>query len=207
LQDRAERERDRLKAPALLEEHYQAVLDATAQKELGSEKDTPAALASQLLRGNTLFRGKAGCADCHLGPAGTYSDGQFHNLGLDLASFTGDNFNKRPGRFAVAPFGEKNLYLIGAYRTPTLRSLLRTGPYFHNGQVDNLLAVVKWHLNPPVQQDVFNLSLDPRLSESPGVHRKFDLDEADLEALVLFLKALNGGEMDRALRPVSPVSP
>ena len=38
----------------------------------------------------------------------------------------------------------------------------------------------------------FNRSLDPKLTDASGAHRNFGLKKADIEALVLFLEALNG---------------
>ena len=41
-------------------------------------------------------------------------------------------------RFAVLPIGLKEARYIGAFRTPTLRNLLRTAPYFHDGSAESL---------------------------------------------------------------------
>jgi cytochrome c peroxidase len=200
LLDRAEQERLRQKAPAATEGHYQPLLDAAALKTLDREKAVPAVVAGELAKGARLFWGKAGCVECHAPEKGTYSDGQFHNIGAGIDEYTGLNAGRQPGRFAVAPLGQKALHLIGAYRTPTLRGLLRTGPYFHNGQADELKEAVRLHVAAADPWEPFNPSLDPRLSTGLGVRRSFDLSESDLDSLVLFLKALNGDEPDRLIR-------
>jgi cytochrome c peroxidase len=201
LHDRAEQTRRSRKAANLDASHYEAVLDAAALDRLGRGKEDKAAVAGDLLRGYTLFTGKAGCTACHdPGSNGTFTDGRFHNIGAGLEEYTGGNARLRPGRFAVAPLGERSADLIGAWKTPTLRSLLRTGPYFHNGSVDTLEGAVRQHVEQPGSGARFNLHLDPLLRDASGNLLEFDLDAADIRALVLFLRALDGNEVDDAVR-------
>jgi cytochrome c peroxidase len=205
LHDRAEQTRRSRNAAALDASHYEAVLDAAALDKLGRGKDDKAAVARDLLRGYTLFTGKAGCAACHRPtPDGTFTDGGFHNIGVGLEEYTGGNSRLRPGRFAVAPLGERSADLIGAWKTPTLRSLLRTGPYFHNGSVDTLDAAVRQHVEQPGSAARLNLHLDPLLRDPSGNLRKLDLPASDIAALVLFLRALDGNEVDDAVRSAPP---
>lgn len=159
---------------------YEKALDDAAVKGL-LDKDAPLTkpeMAQQLARGFRLFTNEAGCSQCHRGS--NFTDGSFHNLGIGASSGP-----QRPGaetgRFPVTPIGLKERGLIGATKTPTLRSLLRTRPYFHDGTRDDLFAVVAWHvrLAPPSRY------LAPEI-------RKRDLKEDDVQALVLFLKALEG---------------
>jgi cytochrome c peroxidase len=198
LHDRAVQEQNRKGARTLAASHYEAVLDDRALKELGREKGVKAVVAGDLLRGYTLFTGKAGCAGCHPPGNGCFSDSRFYNIGLEE-----DEEIDRPGgpigRFAWAPSGERTRSLRGAFKTPTLRSLLRTGPYFHNGQEDDLTAVVRFHVRRPKGHSAKDFYLDPKLADDSGRHRDFGLDDEDVAVLVLFLKALNGGEVDRIL--------
>jgi cytochrome c peroxidase len=195
LHDRAVQEQNRKGARQLAASHYEAVLDSAALKELGREKGVKAVVASDLLRGYNLFTGKAGCAACHPPGNGTFSDSRFYNIGVGAEDI--DRRGGQEGRFARAPSGERNRYLKGAFKTPTLRSLLRTQPYFHNGQEDDLTAVVRFHIGRPKRLGAENLYLDPKLSDANGRHRDFGLDDEDVAVLVLFLKALNGSEVDR----------
>ncbi len=97
---------------------------------LGSNKK---ALSNEELRGLHLFRTKARCMNCHNGPL--FSDNQFHNNGFHL------NGN---------PENDKGLYIvshkeedIGKFKTPSLRDVMKTGPWMHNGMMktmDDLLA-------------------------------------------------------------------
>lgn len=80
--------------------------------------------------------------------------------------------------------------MIGAYKTPTLRGLPRTGPYFHDGSAATLEGAVQFHL----QGGRRSVYLAPELQAR-------DLPEPDQQALVLFLRTLEGAEVDAAVGP------
>lgn len=92
-------------------------------------------LSDEQLHGLELFRGKAGCANCHSGPL--LSDGQFHNLGL---SFYGRKLQDL-GRFEVSGDPAD----VGAFLTPSLRGVSRSAPYMHNGLFPTLEGVVNFY--------------------------------------------------------------
>ena len=95
-------------------------------------------------------RHRVNCAACHVG--NNFTDGGFHNLGLDREPVPG----QETGRFVTAPLGEKSRYLIGAHKTPTLRSLLRTGPYYHDGSAEELDKVVGKHFRVVASDSYFS---------------------------------------------------
>ncbi len=72
------------------------------------------------------------CAVCHQAP--NFTDNGFHNLGL--ASF--GHHDADPGRFAQKPLK----LMQGAFKTPTLRDVAQTAPYFHDGSAPGLADVV-----------------------------------------------------------------
>lgn len=90
------------------------------------------ALSADAARGLGLFRGRANCSSCHIGP--NFTDEQFHNTGVSWGS--GDL-----GRFRVTRRAEDR----GRFKTPTLRQLRLTSPYMHDGSFDNLDAVVEFY--------------------------------------------------------------
>lgn len=138
-------------------------------------------LSDQELSGLHLFRTQAGCANCHNGPL--FSDEKFHNLGL--------NFYGRPrqdlGRYAVTGKAED----VGAFRTPTLRSVGVTGPYMHDGLFPNLEGLVNFYneggARPRPRGDQVQ---DPLFPTTTPLLRKLNLSRADKEALVAFLRTL-----------------
>jgi cytochrome c peroxidase len=84
----------------------------------GDEK----ALGARERRGWSLFDGKAGCTGCHSGALLT--DQQFHNVGIGMSAEKPDL-----GRGNIV---REDRYR-GAFKTPTLVDIPRTGPYFHDG--------------------------------------------------------------------------
>jgi cytochrome c peroxidase len=207
LHDRALQRKAERRAAALEPADYEAVLDDAGLKALGREGKTKAEVAAELHRGYRLFYNldadrKANCVACHGGR--TFTDSQFHNLGINWTS------EFRPavpfGRVAHAPLGQLNRYLLGAYKTPTLRSLSRTAPYFHNGEQDDLKSAVQLHEIPTGAKGNWNDSIDPEFRDpkNPENRRRLDWTDADVNALVLFLKALNGDEVDPFIKAPPP---
>jgi cytochrome c peroxidase len=130
-----------------------------------------AALTLQQQDGLQLFRGKANCTACHVGP--TFSDERFHNTGVAWR----DGRLLDEGRSAVTGRVEDR----GAFKTPTLREIARTAPYMHDGSAVTLADVVDFYdrggnANPGLDAELRPLKLTP----------------LEKDALVAFLNSLNG---------------
>ena len=93
------------------------------------------ALPQEAQEGLRLFRGKANCSACHVGPHLT--DEQFHNTGVAWR----DGQPLDEGRFAVTGKEEDR----GAFKTPTLREIVRTAPYMHDGSIAALEDVIDFY--------------------------------------------------------------
>lgn len=133
-------------------------------------------------RGMTLFMSKGNCIQCHSGP--NFSDSQFHNLGVGM-----NQPNSDVGRAAVTKKKEDT----GAFRTPTLREISKTGPYMHDGSQKTLEEVIDFYdkggeKNPTLSPRVLPLSLTTQ-------------EKADL---VSFMKALDGNPYPNVSAPVFP---
>lgn len=89
--------------------------------------------SEQELRGLHLFRTQARCMNCHSGPQLTQHE--FHQIGM---SFIGRRQEDR-GRIVVTGKAED----LGAFRTPSLRGIGKTAPYFHQGITPNLHGVLE----------------------------------------------------------------
>jgi cytochrome c peroxidase len=127
----------------------------------------PEGLTKQQLAGLRLFRGKAGCAACHLGP--NLTDERFHNTGI--------GWPHEEGRFASTGKPEDK----GAFKTPTLREAARTPPYMHDGSLAILEEVIDFY----DKGGKSNPQLDPEM-------RKLNLSAEEKSVLIEFLRALNG---------------
>jgi cytochrome c peroxidase len=160
-------------------------------------------VAAQLRRGYQLFADRdplrqTNCSACHGGPH--FTDDRFHNVGL---GWTPDYTpGRETGRFVTAPIGHKDRLLIGAFRTPSLRALPRTAPYMHDGSVPTLEKVVEF-FNAGRHWNDF-LAPELRNERDPVAMRKLNLGPEDVEALVLFLRALDGDEIDPYLMMPPP---
>ncbi|HEY5798789.1 MAG TPA: cytochrome c peroxidase [Burkholderiaceae bacterium] len=129
------------------------------------------AMTPAQLRGMSLFndREKTNCVACHSAP--NFTDNGFHNLGL--ASFGGDKPDL--GRFEH----KKVALMKGAFKTPTLRDVERTAPYFHDGSAKTLMDVMDHYAKGGVV----------RTNISPNI-KALALTQQDKEDLVAFMKAL-----------------
>jgi cytochrome c peroxidase len=131
------------------------------------------AVSEEVKQGHELFFGKAACNQCHLGS--NFTDSMFHNIGVGYdpkrKTFTD------AGRFDVT----KRPADRGAFKTPTLREVSRRGPYMHDGSIATLREVVELYNRGGVK----NPHLDPKIEP-------LHLSEAEVEALVAFMRALDG---------------
>ena len=184
----------RNKKGALAASDYEALLDAAALKALGRPTAVKAVVASDLLRGWTLFTGKAGCIACHPASNGHFSDSQFYNIGvgeadLDEPGARSADSRSRRRENAIAIFAARSRRRpCAAWRGRRLlphRSDQRPGG-------SGALARPQAAAGAPI-----NLYLDPKLADPDGVRRDFGLGDEDIATLVVFLKALNGEEVDR----------
>ena len=128
-----------------------------------------AALTAVEKRGLWLFESKGQCWQCHSGF--NFSDESFHNTGIAWRQP-----KKDPGRGGVTRKKEE----MRSFKTPTLRGLVRTAPYMHDGSLATLEAVVDYYDQGGEAADPLQ---DPRI-------RPLRLTREDKAALVALLKAL-----------------
>lgn len=138
------------------------------------------AITMQEWRGFRIFKSpeKGNCAACHSGP--NFTDNGFHNIGIG----PGKNGEADEGRYKLRALPS----MKGAFKTPTLRDVELTAPYFHDGSAPTLEAVVE-HYNRGGNADAIGkVSLEVR---------PLNLTESERSDLVAFMKSLTG-----ASRPV-----
>jgi len=88
------------------------------------------ALSESAVRGWNIFQ-TIKCTNCHDGVL--FTDQQYHNIGIGMDQTTPD-----VGRFTVTKKPEDT----GAFKTPTLRDVARSAPYFHDGSAKTLEEAV-----------------------------------------------------------------
>jgi len=160
------------------------------------------ALSAEARQGMTVFAGKGDCTECHTGAAlsdattdqvlaeGPISNGArgphdtgFNNIGVRPAS-------SDPGNAGTDPFGrplsvtllagQTTSAVTGSFKTPGLRNVALTAPYFHNGGQLTLRQVV----------DFYSRGGDFNPSEAPSEIKPLGLSDTEKDALVAFLEAL-----------------
>jgi len=142
------------------------------------------AISAEAQRGFDVFL-QAKCDACHLimtpglHPFALnhviFTDGKFHNLGVGA-----DRNPEDPGRFEVTKENQD----WGRFRTPTLRNVALTAPYFHDGSMATLADVVDFYDrggNP-------NRNLDPAM-------RPLHLSATQKRDLVQFLQSLTSNRI------------
>ncbi len=116
------------------------------------------ALNEQQKRGALLFFGKANCGKCHLGPLLT--DQKFHNIAIP-------QFGPARGPLQAQGLDVGFEETSGSpsdrfkFRTPPLRNVALSGPYFHNGAFPTLLGAVKHYVNVSRSLQTYDKNLLP----------------------------------------------
>ena len=171
-------------------ERTQVAFDSPFDHYIAGERD---AIDPAARRGWELFNGRARCNKCHALSDKTrdttnFTDNDFHNIGVlivrhnvvalakqarqMLASADAAAVDRAAiqtdmsalGRFLVT----KKESDIAAFKTPNLRNLLLTAPYFHDGSQATLWDVIDHYNkgaglnNPYLDEDIVPLALDER---------------------------------------------
>jgi len=166
-------------------------------------------MSASAQKGMELFKGKAGCINCHNGSLTTDLD--YHNIGvppnkrweedgLAQITFRFEQYAKRQTqegyRTAKSDWGfyyrGKNKWDKGKFRTAPLRYLAYTAPYMHNGVFYTLEEVVDFY-NAGGMDEEGRTTLFPE-NKSPLI-KPLGLNDEEKEALVAFLEALSGPEI------------
>jgi cytochrome c peroxidase len=121
-------------------------------------------------RGAELFVSKANCGNCHSGVL--FTDLKYHNVGIGMDAEEPD-----PGR--AKPSGDEAE--TGAFKTPSLRDVTRSAPYFHNGSAATLEEAVDIMIGGGIENpylDTENL-------------KKIELSRDEKADLIAFLESLD----------------
>jgi len=143
------------------------------------------AMTEQQINGMNAFI-NVGCADCHSGPM--FSDYELHVLGIP------DN-----GKLTETDTGDGNY----AFRTPTLRNLLDTAPYMHNGMHATLTDVMNFYEdigeggdggggNAVINRHISNNQIDE-------LARTLQMDDDAADEIIAFLEALHDDDYDKSI--------
>ncbi len=127
------------------------------------------ALSDAALRGLHIYRTKANCMNCHNG--NLFSDNKFHNNG---ASFLIEN-QKDEGSYEFTK-EEEDRY---KFKTPILRDVVFTAPYFHNGSVASLDTLLQH----------YNLGMPQAIAKERAI-KPLHLSTAEIKDLISFMQSI-----------------
>ncbi len=154
-------------------------------------------------RGLQLFLGRGNCVFCHNGPR--FSNNEFHDAGVpyflnetevDEGRFGGLNFllsspytldgdwNDDPdkqGAWAVRNVRRSHAD-FGTFRTPSLRGVVETAPYMHDGSLGDLNAVIRHYSK---------INTERLHADGEAILLQLNLSEQEIEDLVAFLMTLS----------------
>ncbi|MEW6128293.1 MAG: cytochrome c peroxidase [Acidobacteriota bacterium] len=166
-------------------------------------------------RGLLLFRAKARCNVCHRisDSYPFFSDQNFRNTGVaanhpqferitrlameilnrknpfaDLPSLNQQAGSSELGRFSSTG----NALDIGTFRTPSLRNIELTAPYFHDGSASTLEDVVRYYMKGGNDNSLRDWEL-----------QALDLSDDEVGDLIAFLKALTSTDIKASLSAVN----
>ncbi len=179
-------------------ERTQVSFDSPFDHFIAGDKN---AIGDSAKRGWELFNTKARCNKCHAlskekRDATTFTDNKFHNIGIGILrhnvvalarqaeqliesgnteavdrAAVGTDFSAL-GRFLIT----KKEADIAAFKTPDIRNILVTGPYFHDGSMETLWDIID-HYNkgdglqdPYLDEDIQPLALtEPEIDDLVAV--------------------------------------
>jgi cytochrome c peroxidase len=187
-------------------ERTQVSFDSPFDHFIAGDKN---AIGASAQRGWDLFNTKARCNKCHAltedqKDVTNFTDHQFHNIGIGIIrhnvvalarqaeQLINSGRKEAIDRAAVATsFSALGRFLISkqeadtaAFKTPNIRNVVMTGPYFHDGSQETLWDVIDHYnkgdglQNPYLDQDIQPLALT----------------ESEIDDLVAFLASLTSSQ-------------
>jgi cytochrome c peroxidase len=151
-----------------------SLYDKYKRKENGTQ------LTAVELQGMQLVEQK--CKSCHSGEL--FTDNNYHNNGID-SHFNDDSEGIYQGRFRVT----FNPFDLGKFKTPSLRNIMLTAPYMHDGRFVNIDEVLT-HYSSGVKA---SSTVDQLLYQNNG-QLGIPLSSLEREAIKAFLNRLTDQE-------------
>ncbi len=145
--------------------------DSAFDRWQANKKD---AISEKAQKGFDLFTGKAGCLVCHQPPL--FTDKLVHNAGIGMKA-------EKPDVGAAGEKAFNDPTKTGAFKTPTLRDVGKTAPYFHDGSAKTLAEAVKTMCGGGID----NPLKDPLLLNR-------GITDEEQAQLVAFLETLTGNQ-------------
>lgn len=149
----------------------------------------------EVVKGYNLFMGKASCGTCHFAPNFNglvppfYDDTESEVLGVPATNDTiNPTLDADLGRIKNGKRSEEAEHFMHSFKTPTVRNIALTAPYFHNGAYPTLEEVM-WFYNQGGGQGI-GIAI-PNQTLPPDA---LGLSKAEISAIIAFMNSLTDAE-------------
>ena len=136
-------------------------------------------------RGRVLFDQK--CGSCHAGANFSAEDGPGGEYGVSFDNLTGTGIQNLKGTTNIGlEVVSSDQGFEGKFRIPTLRNIMLTAPYMHDGRlktIDDVLDHYSSNIKP-------NVHLDKKFKDAQGRVKMISMNFAEKEAIKAFLHTL-----------------
>ncbi|TFF39722.1 cytochrome-c peroxidase [Mucilaginibacter psychrotolerans] len=160
-----------------LAQFERTLISGNSRYDRYSRKESGTSLTTEELLGLSLVKSK--CGSCHAGEL--FTDNGYHNNGIDN-DFTNDVLERiLMGRLRIT----NNPADLGKFKTPTLRNVMLTAPYMHDGRFKNIDEVLAHYQN--------NIKVSPTtdaLLFQNGRQAGIPISGKEMQAIKAFLAAL-----------------
>ncbi|PTS96770.1 cytochrome-c peroxidase [Pedobacter sp. HMWF019] len=163
-----------------LAQFQRTLISGTSKYDQYRRAGSGAGLTESELLGMNLVNSK--CKACHSGEL--FTDDNYHNNGIDVA-FNDDHEGIYQGRFRVT----FNPLDLGKFKTPSLRNVLVTAPYMHDGRFKTINEVLD-HYQSGIK---ISPTTDQLLYQNRG-QAGIPLTQKERQAIIAFLGALTDHE-------------
>ena len=163
-----------------LAQFERTLISSNSKYDKWVRKENGVKLSSIELQGFEIY--KNACASCHI--PDLFTDNDYHNNGLDSVFIDASHENLYKGRFRISDKPSD----IGKFKTPSLRNILLTSPYMHDGRFKTLAEVIDHYSENITQSSTLGNTLITK--EKSGFH--FSAEEK--KALLVFLETLTDYE-------------
>lgn len=160
-----------------LSQFQRMLISADAPYDLYRRGEQLDALSADQLRGLNLVRQK--CGSCHAGEL--FTDNDFHNNGIDDDFSDGSHEGIYWGRYRIT----YNPLDLGAFKTPTLRNVMVSAPYMHDGRFKTIDEVLN-HYRFDIKDTPVTASVLYQNNDRVGI----PMTDKEVEDIKSFLNAL-----------------
>lgn len=160
-----------------LAQFQRTIISANSKYDRYKRKEGQVSFSEDELLGMQLVQSK--CGGCH--STDLFTDNNYHNNGIDT-DFSDDSKDwVYKGRYRIS-YDIKDL---GAYKTPSLRNVMVSAPYMHDGRFATIDEVLK-HYQSGIKNTIYTDRLLFQANGNPGIA----LSDREVKAIKAFLISL-----------------